>query len=516
MYIQDNSSAAVTNSILWADAPEEISVETGTITVTYSDIQGGWEGTGNINDDPLFVGAGDYHLTAGSPSIDAGTSDDAPGTDIEGTTRPQGNGYDMGAYEEFIIPGDIDYSENIDLRDAILALQVCIGIAPTSAIHKEADVNGDNKIGIAEAIYALQISADLYRHPTVSLDDQNSSYMLQKTSLHIDRQGIRQTNPGTFVHAIAYADFDNDGDEDVFMSSGGGINPTPVEMYLNDGEGNFTLDLTIFQGEVPNLVHPRKALVSDFNGDGLPDVFVIGHGYDQPPWPGEHPVLILSSPTGLQNVGGLENYVGFQHGGASADIDADGDVDIFVVDTNQPFFLMNVGSGSFTYDTQRLPGELTGRPLFTAELIDVDMDGYFDLLVAGHEHEGMQTTIYWGSNTWTYTASNKTILPIVTGQGTVLDIDAEDLDNDGDRDIVITRTGGGQGNFYVGYYIQIIVNAGGRQFADETGQRIANGTGANWIDWIRLQDWNNDNHLDIVVDDYSRNLIWFNNGAGSF
>jgi parallel beta-helix repeat protein len=165
MYIQTNSSPAVTNSILWADAPEEISVETGTITVTYSDIQGGWEGIGNIDADPLFVGAGDYHLTVGSPSIDAGTSDDAPGTDIEGTTRPQGNGYDMGAYEEFIIPGDIDYGETIDLRDAILALQVCIGLASTSAIHKEADVNGDNKIGLEEAIHALQVVAGRYNHP---------------------------------------------------------------------------------------------------------------------------------------------------------------------------------------------------------------------------------------------------------------------------------------------------------------------------------------------------------------
>jgi parallel beta-helix repeat protein len=196
MYIQTNSSAAVTNSILWADAPEEISVETGTITVTYSDIQGGWEGIGNIDADPLFVGAGDYHLTAGSPSIDAGTSDGAPAIDIEGTTRPQGNGYDMGAYEEFIIPGDIDYSENIDLRDAILALQVCIGIAPNSAIHKEADVNGDNKIGIAEAIYALQVVAGRHNHPPElnpignKSVDENSTLTFTVSAIDIDRDTL--------------------------------------------------------------------------------------------------------------------------------------------------------------------------------------------------------------------------------------------------------------------------------------------------------------------------------------
>lgn len=42
---------------------------------------------------------GDYHLVIGSPAIDAGTSSSAPSTDIEGASRPQGAGYDIGAYE---------------------------------------------------------------------------------------------------------------------------------------------------------------------------------------------------------------------------------------------------------------------------------------------------------------------------------------------------------------------------------------------------------------------------------
>jgi len=50
---------------------------------------------------PLFVNPGtdDYNLIEGSPCIDAGTSTEAPSTDIAGTSRPQGSGYDMGAYE---------------------------------------------------------------------------------------------------------------------------------------------------------------------------------------------------------------------------------------------------------------------------------------------------------------------------------------------------------------------------------------------------------------------------------
>jgi len=41
----------------------------------------------------------DLHLKAGSPAIDAGTSSGAPSVDFDGVSRPQGEGYDVGAYE---------------------------------------------------------------------------------------------------------------------------------------------------------------------------------------------------------------------------------------------------------------------------------------------------------------------------------------------------------------------------------------------------------------------------------
>ena len=49
----------------------------------------------------LFVNASgnDYHLSATSLAIDAGTSQNAPSVDLDGKPRPSGNGYDIGAYE---------------------------------------------------------------------------------------------------------------------------------------------------------------------------------------------------------------------------------------------------------------------------------------------------------------------------------------------------------------------------------------------------------------------------------
>ena len=92
------SGSMITNCILW-NLEEEI---TGHADVTYSCIQDGYEGEGNIDTDPLFTDAenGDYHLQDSSPCIDAGLVSAAPTEDVEGRDRPGSDGLvDIGAYE---------------------------------------------------------------------------------------------------------------------------------------------------------------------------------------------------------------------------------------------------------------------------------------------------------------------------------------------------------------------------------------------------------------------------------
>ena len=78
----------VTNSILWDNEGGQIDDFYDT-SVTYSDIQGGWEGVGNIYKYPMFEADG-YHLKMCSPCVDAGTNTPAGGllpTDIDGEDR---------------------------------------------------------------------------------------------------------------------------------------------------------------------------------------------------------------------------------------------------------------------------------------------------------------------------------------------------------------------------------------------------------------------------------------------
>ena len=68
--------------------------------ISFSIVQGGYSGYGNMNKDPLFVGLGDfYHLSDKSPAINRGTGKQAPEIDIDGDKRPEGKRVDIGADE---------------------------------------------------------------------------------------------------------------------------------------------------------------------------------------------------------------------------------------------------------------------------------------------------------------------------------------------------------------------------------------------------------------------------------
>jgi len=93
VFVDGFSAGSVLDSILWQNGASEIGVEAGGVLgVTYSDVLGGWAGTGNIALDPVFwnPASPDLHLQATSPCIDAGN----PASPLD----PDGTRADMGAH----------------------------------------------------------------------------------------------------------------------------------------------------------------------------------------------------------------------------------------------------------------------------------------------------------------------------------------------------------------------------------------------------------------------------------
>ena len=102
------STVNVQNSIFWGDTPQEIFPPSADLVAGYSDIQEGWSGTGNIDEDPFFIAGDpfDYHLQDMSPCIDTGLNDYVIlDYDLDGNVRIwDGNNtgtaiVDMGCYE---------------------------------------------------------------------------------------------------------------------------------------------------------------------------------------------------------------------------------------------------------------------------------------------------------------------------------------------------------------------------------------------------------------------------------
>jgi len=109
-----DSKLTIKNSIIWKD---KIGGGGATIEVTYSDVEGGFTGTGNINANPMFCDswsgswpqlAGNYHLTFLSPAIGKGE-----------------NGVNMGAFDV-----------GCDIDNSLLSVDELIDVTPTEyALH---------------------------------------------------------------------------------------------------------------------------------------------------------------------------------------------------------------------------------------------------------------------------------------------------------------------------------------------------------------------------------------------
>lgn len=104
LYLEE-ADGKVVNSIIWNNGGSEIGVrvlfDSSNFNVSYSNIKGGWMGTGNINTDPLFITNDSYFLKPESPCQGTGTLIHAPPTDLYGNPRPSPvrSNPDMGAVE---------------------------------------------------------------------------------------------------------------------------------------------------------------------------------------------------------------------------------------------------------------------------------------------------------------------------------------------------------------------------------------------------------------------------------
>jgi hypothetical protein len=270
-----------------------------------------------------------------------------------------------------------------------------------------------------------------------------------------------QKLPAPVNNARAYGDFFRDGQLGYFSANLTynpsntleAATPSTFSFWERQNDGAYTLNTQILS-ESNGCIHPRKAIVADFNGDEKPDIFVACHGYDAAPHPGEKNKVVLSQPNNSYQIQDASPDIGFFHGASAADLNGDQQPDVVVTGLYpQPVAVYINRSGSFEREVvSRFPAILEGKPYFSVELIDVDEDGAIDILLGGHEWEGAETVVLLNPGTNDFSAVVPIVISPIPGEGVVLDFTI--TGSHADRTIWILRTSGGDGTFYESRTIQ--------------------------------------------------------------
>ena len=244
---------------------------------------------------------------------------------------------------------------------------------------------------------------------------------------------------------IEIADINKDGREDIFI---GGAKGQPSELYIQNSNKDFSFSLGSSL-EKNALSENVAATFFDADGDGDTDLYVANGGYEfNENDSALQDVLYLNDgkgnfkikPDALPVIRTSKSTV--KH----ADVDGDGDIDVFVGGRVVPgkyptsprsYILLNDGKAKFTDATSAVCPALQNPGMVTDALwTDLNNDKFPDLFVVG---EWMPIKIFVNSRGKLTDASATYIKFPSTGWWNR--INATDMDNDGDMDVVIGNCG---------------------------------------------------------------------------
>ena len=181
---------------------------------------------------------------------------------------------------------------------------------------------------------------------------------------------------GWLTDRPALIDVEKDNDLDIYVAHNHNpppppFNPVSDKLWINDGEGNFTLSDQEFVKD-----YSTSVAIGDLNNDNYDDIFVTG---------GANTIRVY-----INNKNGSftekPQKIGFYDSmkAALADFDDDGDLDVFIVNgkpmgPGQPnLVLLNDGQGTFIDSGLRLGNDMSS----SVALGDLDGDGDIDAFVS--------------------------------------------------------------------------------------------------------------------------------------
>lgn len=228
----------------------------------------------------------------------------------------------------------------------------------------------------------------------------------------------------SYYHGGAFSDYDKDGNVDLFMCN---YFPTKYnELYRNNGSGNYVKEVAdVIPSEANQSVGPTWA---DYDKDGFPDLFVPnGTGYKNSLFHNEGNGTFSK----VQNVVTTEG--GNSVGSCWGDVDNDGDLDLFVTNANASgnFLYLNNGQGGFNKVTTGVV--VTDKAnSHGCSFADIDNDGDVDLYVSNDKNFKL---LYLNDGHGLFTRKDDEI--ITFNFGNAFGHCWSDFDHDGDLDLFV-------------------------------------------------------------------------------
>jgi hypothetical protein len=191
---------------------------------------------------------------------------------------------------------------------------------------------------------------------------------------------------GYMSFCSAFIDYDNDGDQDIYVANDKYANPNL--MYRNNGDGTFTEVGNITGTDVS--IDAMSVTVEDFNYDGWLDIYITNDPSNN--------ILFVNNGDGTFTDMAQSYQVTFNSsswGAVFLDADNDKDLDLYVSGegngTVSPFlssaFYENVNSSLFQLNNNAVPGDFAYN--YGNATGDVDNDGYPEIVVNNIDHENI-------------------------------------------------------------------------------------------------------------------------------
>lgn len=305
------------------------------------------------------------------------------------------------------------------------------------------------------------------------------------------------------AYGVAFRDINNDGLPDLYVTRFRELN----RLLINRGQGLSFRDQTIRTGLGGNLAPHRLqnlelgAGIIDFNNDGLQDVLTTGWGV----------TTTLYKQQKVFDFNNVTVSVGMEHpisgnAGIWADIDNDGDLDLFITDEHGKNHLY-VQSKPEVFTELADEFGLDGYHISQgAAFGDLNADGYPDLYICNWFEPDMLFINKRGNNFERVPVFITHLTDSLNSNGVTFG----DLDNDGDLDILVTDRNNSS-KLYRNDFDSTTTTFG---FTDVTDNSLLFNNYPAYSG--NIADFNNDGLLDIFFTNIGPNLLFLNQGNMKF